>query len=325
MSGRASRERRGPSARGVSNFGAETARLSPDPRPIGVFDSGVGGLTVVRRLFELLPRESVSYFGDTARLPYGSKTRPTIIQFSMENTRWLVDHGVKAVVVACNTSTALALPELQKKFDLPVIGVIEPGARAAGRLTRSGRIGVIATRATTQSRAYSRALARISRKFAVTERACPLFVPLVEEGWLDHAATREVAREYLAPLVRRKVDTLVLGCTHYPLIREVIQEVMGPHVRLIDSGEIPYPVFVLAGLLPWGYFAAGVSGAANSLIGNSNLITKVYFPGLLIPAASVTAALIDLAVAAVVLGGMLIWHGIAPSRSNCRVSRTPRD
>lgn len=216
---------------------AETPRLSSDPRPIGVFDSGVGGLTVVRRLFELLPRESVSYFGDTARLPYGSKTRPTIIQFSIENTRWLVEQGVKAVVVACNTSTALALPELQKKFDLPVIGVIEPGARAAARLTRSGRIGVIATRATALSRAYSRALAGISKKLIVTERSCPLFVPLVEEGWLDHAATREVAREYLAPLVRRKVDTLVLGCTHYPLIRDVIQEVMGPNVRLIDSGE----------------------------------------------------------------------------------------
>lgn len=211
--------------------------MSSDRRPIGCFDSGVGGLTVVRRLLELLPRESVHYFGDTARLPYGSKTRPTIIQFSIENTRWLVDQDVKAVVVACNTSTALALDAIRRKFDLPIIGVIEPGARAAARVTRAGRVGVIATRATVGSRAYSRAIKACSKKIEVFERACPLFVPLAEEGWLEHPAALEVAREYLAPLKRRKVDTLVMGCTHYPLLRGVIQQVMGPGVKLIDSGE----------------------------------------------------------------------------------------
>src|SRR5438128_9477472 len=189
-------------------------------------------------MLELLPAESVCYFGDTARLPYGSKSRPTIIQFSRENTRWLVQQDVKAVVVACNTSTALALPALEAEFELPIVGVIEPGARAAARFTRSGRIGVIGTRATISSHAYARALEGASRRrLQVIEKACPLLVPLAEEGWLDHPAALEVAREYLLPLRRRGIDTLVLGCTHYPLLRKVIEEVMGPDVRLIDSGE----------------------------------------------------------------------------------------
>ena len=208
-----------------------------DPRPVGVFDSGVGGLTVVRRLVEYLPHESVLYFGDTARLPYGSKSRPTVIQFSIENTRWLAEHGVKALVVACNTSSALALEVLQRRFDLPIIGMIAPGVRAALRATRSRRVGVIGTRATIASHAYRRALRRLDPEVHVFERACPMFVPLAEEGWMDHPAAWQVAEEYLAPLRARRVDTLVLGCTHYPLLRRIIQGVMGPEVRLIDSGE----------------------------------------------------------------------------------------
>ncbi|HTR20464.1 MAG TPA: glutamate racemase [Gemmatimonadales bacterium] len=205
--------------------------------PLGVFDSGIGGLTVAHALFDRLPSESVIYFGDTARVPYGPKSPDTVRRYSAEILAYLLHRGVKAVVVACNTSTAHALESLRAQAPVPVIGVIEPGARAAVAATRSGRVGVIGTAGTIASGAYERAI-RASRPDAVvTSRACPLFVPLVEEGWLDHPATELIAREYLEPLRRADVDVLVLGCTHYPLLKPLLQRVMGPDVRLIDSAE----------------------------------------------------------------------------------------
>lgn len=203
--------------------------------PLGIFDSGIGGLTVARAVFERLPHESVIYFGDTARVPYGPKSPETVRRYSAEILALLVARGVKAVVVACNTSTAHALPDLQKAAPVPVIGVIEPGARAAVRASRTGRIGVIGTAGTVASGAYARAIAALRPDADVRSQACPLFVPLVEEGWFDHPATELVAREYLEPLRRAGVDTLVLGCTHYPLLKPLLARVMGPAVTLIDS------------------------------------------------------------------------------------------
>jgi glutamate racemase len=205
--------------------------------PIGVFDSGIGGLTVVRELTRQLPNESIIYFGDTARVPYGPKSPETVIRYSREITTFLRDQGVKAVVVACNTATAHALPTLREEFDLPIIGVIEPGSRAAARATRSGNVGVIGTQGTINSRAYERAIAAELPSAQITVRACPLFVPLIEEGWLESEATHLIAIEYLAAFVDAKIDTLVLGCTHYPLIKRAIGEVVGRQVRLIDSAE----------------------------------------------------------------------------------------
>jgi glutamate racemase len=205
--------------------------------PIGVFDSGIGGLTVVRELMRQLPNESIIYFGDTARLPYGPKSPETVIRYSREITSFLRDQGVKIVVVACNTATAHALPTLRDEYDLPVIGVIEPGSRAAARATRSGSVGVIGTQGTINSRAYERAIAVELPSARITARACPLFVPLVEEGWLETEATNLIAHEYLAPFADGNVDTLVLGCTHYPLLKRAIGEVVGRQVRLIDSAE----------------------------------------------------------------------------------------
>ncbi len=204
--------------------------------PIGVFDSGIGGLTVLHELMARLPRESMIYFGDTARVPYGPKSKATVTRFSRENVELLAGLGVKAVVVACNTATARALPELRLAFDLPVIGVVEPGARAAVQATRAGRVGVIGTYGTIGSDAYRRSLLALEPGLTVVSRPCPLFVPFVEEGWLDHPATRLVAREYLTPFVEDGVDTLILGCTHYPLLKGVIAETL-PGVRLIDSAE----------------------------------------------------------------------------------------
>ncbi|MEP6691708.1 MAG: glutamate racemase, partial [Gemmatimonadaceae bacterium] len=203
--------------------------------PIGVFDSGIGGLTVVRELMRQLPTESIIYFGDTARVPYGPKSPDTVCRYSLEIAGWLRDHGVKAIVVACNTATAHALPVLRERVDLPIIGVIEPGARAATRTSRTHRIGVIGTAGTIASGAYQRAIHALSPTAVVDAIACPLFVPLVEEGWLDTDATRLIAREYLEPLVGERVDTLVLGCTHYPLLKPLIAETMGDGVALIDS------------------------------------------------------------------------------------------
>ncbi|HEY7237080.1 MAG TPA: glutamate racemase [Gemmatimonadaceae bacterium] len=205
--------------------------------PVGVFDSGIGGLTVAHAVMQQLPHESVTYFGDTARVPYGPKSPETVRRYSQEIASFLVAQGVKTIVVACNTATAHALPSLRESLSIPVIGVIEPGARAAVRATRNGHIGVIGTAGTIRSGAYERALRAIEPSLIVTARACPLFVPLVEEGWVNHDATRLVAREYLAPLLREDVDTLVLGCTHYPLLKDVIADVLGGNVRLIDSAE----------------------------------------------------------------------------------------
>ncbi len=205
-------------------------------RPIGVFDSGVGGLTVLRALVHLLPRESFIYVGDTARVPYGSKSPEAVRRFSLEIARFFRRKGVKMMVTACNTASALALPDLRAFMPVPVIGVIEPGARAALASTRTGRVGIIGTEATIRSQAYDQALKRLDKSVRVFSRACPLFVPLVEEGWLSHDVTRRVARLYLKPLLKHKIDALVLGCTHYPLLKSTLRHGTG-RVELIDSAE----------------------------------------------------------------------------------------
>ena len=205
--------------------------------PIGVFDSGIGGLTVAQAIMRQLPGESLIYFGDTARVPYGPKSPETVRRYSHEIAAFLLDQGVKAIVVACNTATAHALPMLEAELAVPVIGVVGPGARAAVKASRRGRIGVIGTEGTIKSGAYVKAIHAESPDAIVTVRACPLFVPLVEEGWNDSEATRLIAAEYLAPFAHDEVDTLVLGCTHYPLLKRVIGETIGRAVRLIDSAE----------------------------------------------------------------------------------------
>ncbi|HET9728032.1 MAG TPA: glutamate racemase [Acidimicrobiia bacterium] len=202
-----------------------------------MFDSGIGGLTVAHEVIRQLPHESVLYFGDTARVPYGPKSPDTVRRYSREIADFLRDQGVKSIVIACNTATAHALTVLRDEFDMPVIGVVEPGARAAVSVTTGGRIGVIGTVGTIKSGAYERAIRAINPDVFITARACPLFVPLVEEGWTDHEATRLIAHEYLDPLVAANIDTLVLGCTHYPLLKPLLREVLGPDVRLIDSAE----------------------------------------------------------------------------------------
>jgi glutamate racemase len=205
--------------------------------PIGVFDSGIGGLTVVREIMRQLPEEDIIYFGDTARVPYGPKSPDTVTRYAHEITAFLEDQGVKSVVVACNTATAHAAESLRSDFDLPITGVINPGARAAVRASTARRIGVVGTQGTIRSGAYERAIHAIDDGIRVTACACPLFVPFVEEGWLDHPAIDLVARDYLAPLRDTGIDALVLGCTHYPLIKPVIARTVGPGIRLIDSAE----------------------------------------------------------------------------------------
>jgi glutamate racemase len=205
-------------------------------KPIGVFDSGIGGLTVVKRLASTLPSEDIVYFGDTARVPYGSKSNSTVIEYSFQDTKFLLSKSVKAVVVACNTASSIAIDELKKNFDLPIIGMINPGAKLAISSTKNGKIGVIGTRATITNKAYSNEIRKLDPSMTVYEKACPLFVPLAEEGWINHKATFEIAEEYLKELRELKIDTLVLGCTHYPILSEVIQKVIGENVTLIDSG-----------------------------------------------------------------------------------------
>ncbi len=202
---------------------------------IGVFDSGIGGLTVVAAIMRELPDERVLYLGDTARVPYGPKSPETVLRYSRQIAAFLLEQRVKAIVIACNTATAHALETLQREVDVPVIGVVQPGARAAVRATRNGHIGVIGTAGTVKSGAYTRAIGALSADAIVTGSACPLFVPLVEEGWVDHPATRLIAETYLAPLRDASVDTLVLGCTHYPLLAPVIGAVVGAGVTLVDS------------------------------------------------------------------------------------------
>jgi glutamate racemase len=221
----------------TSSHSAAPTNTKNSSAPIGVFDSGIGGLTVVREIMRQLPNESIIYFGDTARVPYGPKSPETVVRYSREITSFLRDQGVKAIVVACNTATAHALPTLRAEYDLPIIGVIEPGSRAAARATKSGVVGVIGTQGTINSRAYERAIAAERPDTRITARACPLFVPLVEEGWLNTEATTLIAQEYLRPFFEDQIDTLVLGCTHYPLLKRVIGEVIGRPIRLIDSAE----------------------------------------------------------------------------------------
>ena len=206
-------------------------------RPIGVFDSGIGGLTVVSALRRFLPNERIHYLGDTARVPYGGKSAATVERYSLEITAMLLEEDCKAIVVACNTASALALTTLEERVPVPVIGVIRPGAEAAVAATRNRHIGVIGTRATIRSGAYERAICALDPEVEVTARACPLFVPLIEEGWLEGETTDQIVRQYLQPLVEDGVDTLVLGCTHYPLLRAAIGKFLGESVRLVDSAE----------------------------------------------------------------------------------------
>jgi glutamate racemase len=205
-------------------------------KAIGVFDSGIGGLTVYRALKQTLPRERVIYLGDTARLPYGSKSPEAIVKFSEQNAAFLMSRQVKIIVVACNSSSSYAVPHLREILDIPVIGVIEPGAEAA--VTGGGKkIGVIGTTATISSGAYERAIRDRDGGVEILSKDCPLFVPLVEEGWIDHPVTRMVVEEYLLPMKADAIDTLVLGCTHYPVLKSIIQEVVGREITLIDSAE----------------------------------------------------------------------------------------
>jgi glutamate racemase len=206
-----------------------------DDRPIGVFDSGIGGLTVVRELIGRLPHESIIYFGDTARVPYGSKSPATVARYADEAAAFLMSRDVKLVVIACNTATAHACETLRATLPVPVIGVIEPGARAAVQATTTGRVGVIGTAGTIRSGAYDLAVRRMLPDARVYAQPCPLFVPVVEEGWRTHPAARLIAEEYLKPVREMDVDVLILGCTHYPLLHDLVAEIMGESVRLVDS------------------------------------------------------------------------------------------
>ena len=205
--------------------------------PIGIFDSGVGGLTVYRALHERLPHEHFVYLGDTARVPYGTKSLSTVERYAIENAKFLEAHGIKLLVVACNTASALALPAIRDAVGVNVIGVIDPGARASSKVAAGKKIGVIATEATVQSGAYAAAIARIDPNIEVIERPCPLFVPLAEEGWAETDVARAVAEQYLSDFRNEDIGALVLGCTHYPILRNLISETIGTEVPLIDSGE----------------------------------------------------------------------------------------
>ncbi len=205
--------------------------------PIGIFDSGIGGLTVVREVMRILPEEPIAYFGDTARVPYGSKSKETILGYSRQIVRFLESRRVKAIVVACNTASALALEEIRREWDIPMIGVVQPGAVAACRATTNGRIGVIGTKGTIASGIYGDYIQKLRPGTRVIGKACPLFVPLVEEHMWEDPLTREMARRYLAPLQEEGIDTLILGCTHYPLLRDVIGEVAGSGVALVNPAH----------------------------------------------------------------------------------------
>ncbi len=206
--------------------------------PIGIFDSGIGGLTVARAVMERLPNENIVYFGDTARVPYGVKSRETVSRFAVQIARFLLERQVKMLIIACNTVAAVAYDAVRDISPVPVLEVIDAGARAALARTENRRIGIIATPSTIGSGAYLQAIQRHDRNgMFITTQACPLFVPLVEEGWLDHPVTRLTAFEYLTPLLAQNIDTLVLGCTHYPLLKPLVQSVMGPGVQLVDSAE----------------------------------------------------------------------------------------
>jgi glutamate racemase len=205
--------------------------------PIGVFDSGIGGLTVASALRDLLPAEDIFYIGDTARVPYGGKSARTVERYSTEISGLLLAENAKLIVVACNTASALAIPRLHEILKVPVTGVIQPGAEAAVAATRNGHIGVIGTRATIGSRAYERAIHAIDPALRVTSAACPMLVPAIEEGWLDDPITDRIIARYLDPLVEARIDTLVLGCTHYPLLKPALERFLGSEIVLVDSAE----------------------------------------------------------------------------------------
>lgn len=204
---------------------------------IGIFDSGIGGLTVMQAIQKSAPFVDIVYFGDTAKLPYGEKSCETVKQYAIENAEFLLSQGVDLLVIACNTATAFALEAVQERFSIPVVGVVEPGARCAAAATQNGRIAVIGTKGTVHSKAYEREIHRINPDLKVISQACPLFVPLVEEGWIDHPATRLVTEEYIKPLLEADIDTLVLGCTHYPLLASIIRHYCGESIAIVDSAS----------------------------------------------------------------------------------------
>ena len=212
----------------------ENSRAVNADLPIGVFDSGVGGLTVVKEIINQMPNERIVYFGDTARVPYGSKSRDTVVRYSRQIVRFLLEQNVTAIAVACNTASAYAIPEIEAECPVPVIGVIRPGAKTAVEGTRNGRIGVIGTRATITSGSYKEYIREIMPGAEVFGQACPLFVPLVEEGLWEDPVTDEIARRYMASLIDRDIDTLIMGCTHYPLIRKTIGRAAGDKVLLVN-------------------------------------------------------------------------------------------
>ncbi len=204
-------------------------------RPIGVFDSGIGGLTVLKEIIRELPHERTIYLGDTARVPYGIRSPETVIRYSFENSKFLSSKDIKLLVVACNTASSISLDAIKNTFSIPVMGVIEPGAKAAVRATKNKKVGVIGTEATVKSNAYTKAIKAIDESIEVFSLACPLFVPLVEEGWTEGNIATLIAKQYLDAVKEKRIDTIVLGCTHYPLLKKVIAEVIGEGVRLIDS------------------------------------------------------------------------------------------
>ena len=231
-----------------------------DTRPIGVFDSGLGGLTVLRQMIHLLPRERFVYFGDTAHVPYGSKSAETVTGYSVAAAEFMAAKKTKLLVVACNTASALSLSEVRRVYPGPVVGVLEPGAASALKLTKNGRIGVIGTEATIRSGAYARQLKKLSPDVRVFELACPLFVPLVEEGWWNKKVAELAAREYLSRFKKTEIDTLILGCTHYPVMKRVIAKVIGKTVRLVDSAQAAAEA---AGLLLGGVKSSGGKSGAK--------------------------------------------------------------
>ncbi len=204
-------------------------------QPIGIFDSGVGGLTVFKEIRKAFPSEDIVYFGDTARVPYGPKSQNTIIDYSIQNARFLMQQNVKIIIVACNTASSVALEALQNQFAIPTIGVILPGAQAAIKQTRNSKIGIIGTDGTVKSNSYLKAIKGINAKIEVHSQACPLFVALAEEGWENHQVSQTIAEEYLKNLLKEEIDTLILGCTHFPILKKTIQRVVGKEINLIDS------------------------------------------------------------------------------------------
>jgi len=206
-------------------------------KPIGIFDSGIGGLTVVKEIIRELPNEEIIYFGDTARLPYGNKSAPTVVKFSIENAKFLLKFGVKFIIVACNTSSSLAVNRLKEMFSVPVLGVISPAVTKAVEISQNGRIGIIGTRATVESMCYQREIKKIKPSCKTFARPCPLFVPLAEEGWLRGEVTFKIAQTYLQPFFKKDIDTFILGCTHYPLLTRVIAKVLGKKIKFVDSAK----------------------------------------------------------------------------------------